>query len=405
MGCACYAAHYSLTVVCPAVWEICRAFKWERSIQTIVKILLHLYVFLYELVKTIILNSTLGQHFTTIKWKGLALLLLQKESWPKRHNFRKHNWETIKKISLLPYEAISQPNTPHWDLKSERTPLRNSFISVHNLYRSSEGEKNGALAFNPEGFLSGVVFVGFFTSLYSPFPSLVTITAAPYLQLWAWIYSSPKPKQGLLFWFRTRDIGGGGGKLKPPFLLNFSVISVIEHITQQPTQYDKLQKKLHQLRLQKIIRPFISNLIVSSSEGKKLPTLVCYRVQDEISCTCLTPLREDFSLKWEEIFLAGNPVHVRHRQGWWKEGRKEGKYQHVKGQKITLAVVWPLQKKFKRKLFFLSTWSPEHTFYYGAHWLNFPRLSPRQEQLTRCSAEESKISIFKSLFILIKSVH
>lgn len=48
---ACYITHYSLTVVCPAVWKICIVFKWERSVQTIVKILLHLYVFLYELVK------------------------------------------------------------------------------------------------------------------------------------------------------------------------------------------------------------------------------------------------------------------------------------------------------------------------------------------------------------------
>lgn len=51
MGYACYITHYSLTVVCPAVGKICIVFKWERSVQTIVKILLHLYVFLYELVK------------------------------------------------------------------------------------------------------------------------------------------------------------------------------------------------------------------------------------------------------------------------------------------------------------------------------------------------------------------
>lgn len=148
---ACYTAHYSLTVVCPAVWKICIAFKWERSIQTIVKILLHLYVFLYELVKKIIFYSTLGQHFTTIKWKVLALLLLWKESWPKRHNSRKHNWKMIKKISLLPYEAISQWNVSCWYLKSEHIPFCNSFICVHNLYKSFEREKNEALAFNPKG--------------------------------------------------------------------------------------------------------------------------------------------------------------------------------------------------------------------------------------------------------------
>lgn len=108
MVCACYTSHHSLTVVCPAVWKIYIAFKWKRSIQTIVKILLHLYVFRYELVKKIIFYSTLGQHFTTIKWKGLALLLLWKESWPKIHNFRKYYWKMIKKISLLPYEAISK---------------------------------------------------------------------------------------------------------------------------------------------------------------------------------------------------------------------------------------------------------------------------------------------------------
>lgn len=148
----------------------------------------------------------------------------------------------IKKISLLPYEAISQPNISCWYLKSNSIPFCNSFICVHNLYRSFEKGKNEALAFNPKGALYGVGFVEFFKSLYSPFPSLVTITAAPCLQLWAWTHSSLKPKQMVLFWFRTRDTGSRGKKLKLPFLLNFSVTSLTEHMTQQPSQYDKLQE-------------------------------------------------------------------------------------------------------------------------------------------------------------------
>lgn len=45
----------------------------------------------------------------------------------------------------------------------------------------------------------------------------------------------------------------------------------------------------------------------------------------------------------------------------WKEGRKEGTYQQVKGQKITLAVVQQLQKKnLKGNYFFLHTKSRVH---------------------------------------------
>lgn len=88
-----------------------------------------------------------------------------------------------------------------------------------------------------------------------------------------------------------------------------------------------------------------------------------------------------------------------------KEGRKDGKYQQEKGQKITFAVVQQLQKKNLKGNYFFSSWSPEYTFYYSEHWLHFPRLSLKQQQLTTSSAEESKISIFKSLFILIKFVH
>lgn len=85
---ACYTTHYSLAVVCPAEGKICIVFKWARSIQTIVKIILCLCVFLYQLVKKyIIFYSTLGQHFSAIKWKGLVLILLSKESWPKKTQF------------------------------------------------------------------------------------------------------------------------------------------------------------------------------------------------------------------------------------------------------------------------------------------------------------------------------
>lgn len=119
------------------------------------------------------------------------------------------------------------------------------------------------------GFYVVVFLLGFLIHYTLPFPSLVTITAAPYLQLWAWTYSSLKPKQVLLFWFRTRDIGRGE-KLKLPFLLNFSVTSVMEYMTQQPRQYDKLQEKLQQLRLQKIIRSFSSNLILCHLQREKL---------------------------------------------------------------------------------------------------------------------------------------
>lgn len=122
----------------------------------------------------------------------------------------------IKKISLLPYEAISQPNRSCWYLKSNSIPFCNSFICVHNLYRSFEKGKNEALAFNPKGILYGVGFVGFFKSLYSPFPLLVTITAAPCLQLWAWTHSSLKPKQMVLFRFRTSTLEVGAKCLSFP---------------------------------------------------------------------------------------------------------------------------------------------------------------------------------------------
>lgn len=68
---ACCTTYNSHAVVCPTVGKTCIMFKWARSNQTIVKILLHLYVFLYQLVKKIF-YSTLGQHFSAIKWKRLS---------------------------------------------------------------------------------------------------------------------------------------------------------------------------------------------------------------------------------------------------------------------------------------------------------------------------------------------
>lgn len=89
--------------------------------------------------------------------------------------------------------------------------------SVCTIYTGAwREERMKYLPLIPRGFYVVVflsVWRGFFNSLYSPFPSLVTITAAPYLQLWAWTYSSLKSKQLLLFWFRTRDTGMQGGEV------------------------------------------------------------------------------------------------------------------------------------------------------------------------------------------------
>lgn len=46
----------------------------------------------------------------------------------------------------------------------------------------------------------------------------------------------------------------------------------------------------------------------------------------------------------------------------WEEGRKEGKYQHVKGQKITLAVV-PKKKNLKGNYIFFSPHEVQSTHF------------------------------------------
>lgn len=76
---ACYATHYNLTVVCPAVGKIFIVFKWARSM---VKIFSWLCV--YQLVKKKIIFYSTSGHLVQLNGKVLLWYFFEKNHDQKR---------------------------------------------------------------------------------------------------------------------------------------------------------------------------------------------------------------------------------------------------------------------------------------------------------------------------------